>query len=189
MNLTNLTLDFVDNGVLATYEIEKVQISESLPHVLLEVEDHLNKEVRPNYRGITSLRLRVRRNTPTGIPLYLYASPEEDHESLLEKVYRLEGRTHVIQNQESLLEDLMFGIIKDKSERIPYRMDCDTYIQYNVNNDIIDCMVMCNTVDFIVPSEWPGDFETLLEKLDDLLIKFGFTRGFGPTPKINPIRI
>lgn len=175
-------------GETATYKLEDREF-EDFDKVIQDVEKHLTQYGGPNH----VLRLAVRPNIPypahSKEPLYMYLPKDIQLGSLLEKKLRVENRAHVIRDQETLLEDFMFGIVRQGNERIPYRLDCDTILQFNINDSKIDVTVLCNTVDFIVPSEWDGDFETLLEQVDDLLVSNGFNKGFGRTPEINPLRV
>lgn len=178
MKLYNLVVE----DSVATYTLEE---NESLPEVRSQIKSQISV--------FDVLRFRVRPNLPypeyTKEPIYMYVEENIPVETLLEQKEKVESHAHVIRDQETLLEDFMFGITRDGYERIPFRLDCKTYPQFNINGTNIDVTVICNTVDFIVPSEWKGDKESLLEKVENLLIKFGFNRGFGQTPEINIIRI
>jgi hypothetical protein len=189
MRIYNLNLDTHGEDITATYKIGDDELI-NLTQVIHDIRDHIQQHLKRD----CVLRLAVRPNLPIPMyakdPLYMYVQAEDlNLASLLEKKMTVESQKHVIRNQESLLEDLMFGIVRQDNERIPYRLDCDTYLQFNINGNTIDVMVICNTVDLVVPNEWEGEFETLLEKVEDLLVSHGFNRGFGTTPTINPLRV
>lgn len=189
MNILNLKFDDLDGGkVLVTYTMDESDF-ENYNSVLQDLENHVNEFYGP---GVIRIAVKPKLPIPAGSsePLHMYyPSQGTTVESVLEKMKLVETQSHVIRNQESILEDLMFGVVRQDKERIPYRLDCETWVQFNINGTTIDSTVRCKTVDMIVPNEWEGEFESVLEKIEQSLIHHGFTRGFGTTPEINPIRL
>lgn len=189
MNIVNLRTETLDNDdIVATYLLE--QSDTVNPNIREEVDAFMKN----NFKDRTYvLRWSIRPNLPYpkygDSHLYMYFPWNSTMESILEDKETVERQREVIRNQENILEDLMFGIVRQGKERIPYRLDCKTSIQFNINMSKINVMVMCKTVDMIVPKEWDGDFVSVLEQVEALLVSNGFNRGFGPTPEINPIRI
>ena len=189
MNILNLKTDELDNGdIMGTYLLEKTDPEN--PNLREEIETFVKNHFKDRH---VVLRWCIRPNLPFprvgDSHLYMYHPWESSMESILEQKEVVERQREVIRNQEDLLEDLMFGIVRQGKERIPYRLDCNTYVQFNINMSKINVMAMCKTVDMIVPKEWDGDFVSVLEQIEALLVTHGFNRGFGPTPEINPIRI
>lgn len=189
MNIPNLNIDILDNDdVVGTYLLEPSDISN--PNLREEVESVMKNNFRDRPYV---LRWCLKPDLPYPMYgdsfLYMYFPWDQTMETILEQKETVERQRDVIRNQETVLEDLMFGVVRQGKERIPYRLDCGTTIQFNINMSKINVMVMCKTVDMIIPKEWDGDFVSVLEQIEALLVTHGFNRGFGPTPEINPIRI
>lgn len=188
MNIFNLKTEVIHDGeVMVTYKMDESEL-ENYNSVLQDLQKHVNE-----FYGNSVLRIAVSPKIPIPIdasePLYMYYPTGTNLETILEQMEVIQNQQWTIRNQESVLEDLMFGIVRQGNERIPYRLHCDTRLQFNIDMGKINVMVLSDSVDIILPKEWEGDPDSVLEQIEANLVIHGFNRGFGPTPTINPIRI
>lgn len=188
MNILNLKTEVIHEGeVMVTYRMDESEL-ENYDSVLRDLQEHVGTL---NYS--TVLRIAVSPKIPKPIdasePLYMYYPTGTNLETILEQMEVIQNQQWTIRNQESILEDLMFGIVRQGDERIPYRLHCDTRLQFNIDMGRINVMVVSDSVDIILPKEWDGDSDSVLEQIEANLVIHGFNRGFGTTPIINSIKI
>ncbi len=188
MNIFNLKTEVIhEGGVMLTYKMDESEL-ENYNSVLQDLQEHVS-----NLNYGTVLRIAVSPKIPIPVdasePLYMYYPTGTNLETILEQMEVIQNQQWTIRNQESVLEDLMFGIVRQGNERIPYRLHCDTRLQFNIDMGRINVMVLSDSVDIILTKEWDGDPVSVLEQIEASLVTHGFNRGFGTTPTINSIRI